>query len=176
MAKKPSAGKSAQHGGKIALKGLQNGSKMVTRWLANRPWRPLGGVLGASWGPPGALKKRGWLKGGLPGAYGALLDASWVALGAEKRSLERLLAAPRGIPRQVSAILGAKRLPKGRPRGFKIESKRRLELKTRFLQKVLFFYRISLIFEVPGSLFGGQNRYKMASDCSLVASCLPKAF
>ena len=169
MAKKPSARKSAQHGGKIALKGLQNGSKMVTRWLANRPWRPLGGVLGASWGPPGALKKAWLAKGGLPGAYGALLDASWGALGAKRSTLERLLAAPRGIPRQVSAILGAKRPPKGRPRGSKIESKRRLELKTRFLQKPLFFQWISLIFEVPGSLLGGQHRCKIASDCSLAA-------
>ena len=54
-----------------------------------------------------------------------LLDGS----RAEKISLERLLAAPRGIPREVSAILGAKRLPKRVPRGFKIELKRRLELK-----------------------------------------------
>ena len=95
--------------------------------------------MGAAWGPPGALKERGWLKGGLPGAYGALWDASWGALGAKRSTLERLLAAPRGIPRQVSAILGAKRPPKGRPRGSKIESKRRLELKTRTLQMYFFF-------------------------------------
>ena len=89
-----------------------------------------GGLLGASWRPLGAIKKAWSAKGGLPGAYGALLDATWDALGAEQSSLKRLLAAPRGIPRQVSVILGAKRLPKGRPRGSKIESKRRLELKT----------------------------------------------
>ena len=77
LAKKPSARKSAQHGGKIALKGLQNCSKMVTRWLANRPWRPLGGVLGASRGPPGALKRLGWLKGGFQG----LMGRSWTPLG-----------------------------------------------------------------------------------------------
>ena len=99
--------------------------------------------------------KKAWLgKGGLPGAYGALLDASWVALGAEKRSLERLLAAPRGIPRQVSAILGAKRLPKGRPRGSKIESKRRLELKMRILQKAMFLNRIHCFLRSRGR-FGG---------------------
>ena len=102
-------------------------------------WRPLGGLLEASWRPLGVLKKAWSAKGRLPGACGALLDASWGALGAEKSSLERLLAAPRGIPRQVSAILGAKRLPKGRPRGSKIEPKRRLELNTRFLQQLLFF-------------------------------------
>ena len=92
-----------------------------------------------SWRSLGALRKAWLAKGGLPGVYGALLEASWVALGAEKRSLERLLAAPRGIPREVSAILGAKRLPKGRPGGSKIEFKKQVELKMRFLQKSLFF-------------------------------------
>ena len=106
-----------------------------------------------SWSPLGALKKAWSAKMGLPVAYGTLLDASWGALGAEKRSLERLLAAPRGIPREVSAILGAKRLPKGRPGGSKIESKRQLELKMRFLQKLLFFQYNLLIFKVPGSIF-----------------------
>ena len=110
------------------LLGLQNGSQIGP-----------GGLLEGSWRSLGALKKAWSAKGGLPGAYGALLEASWVALGAEKRSLERLLAAPRGIPREVSAILGAKRLPKGRPGGSKIESKRQLELKMRFLQKSLSF-------------------------------------
>ena len=46
-------------------------------------------------------------------AYGTLLDAFSRALGAEKSSLEQLLAAPRGFPREVSAILGAKGVPKG---------------------------------------------------------------
>ena len=77
-----------------------------------------------------ALKEAWSAKGGLPGAYGALLDGSWGAIGAEKSTLERLLAAPREIPRQVSAILGAKRFPKEGPRGSKIETKRGLELKT----------------------------------------------
>ena len=92
-------------------------------------------------------------KGGLPEAYGALLGASWGALVAEKSTLEWLLAVPRGIPRQVSAILGAKRLPKGRPRGSHIEAKRRLESKR---AKPLFLQEVSAnfaIFEVPGVLF-----------------------
>ena len=126
LAKKPSARKSEQHGGNIAPKWLQNCSKMAPTWLPNGLWKPLGGLLEVSW----SLKKAWSAKGGLPGAYGARLDASWDALGAEKSSLERLLAAPRGIPREVSAILGPKRVPKGRPRGSKIESKRRLQLKT----------------------------------------------
>ena len=54
-----------------------------------------------------------------------LLDPS----GAEKTSLERLLGAPRGIPREISAVLKAKRLPKRSPGGSKIGSRRRLELK-----------------------------------------------
>ena len=91
---------------------LRHGSQMVPTWLPNGPWRLLGGLLEASWRPLGALKKAWSAKGVLPVAYGALLDASWSALGAEQSSLERLLAAPRGIPRQVSAILGAKKGPK----------------------------------------------------------------
>ena len=83
-----------------------------------------------SWRSLGALKKAWSAKWRLPVAYGTLLDASWGALGAKKSSLERLLGALRAIPRQVSVILRAKRLPKGRPRGSKIESKRRLESKT----------------------------------------------
>ena len=82
-----------------------------------------GGLLEASWRSLGALKKAWSAKWRLPVAYGTLLDASWGALGAEKSSLERLLGAPRAIPRQVSAILKAKRLPKVSPRGFKMGSK-----------------------------------------------------
>ena len=69
------------------------------------PQRPLGpflerlGLMDASWS-----------------ALAGLLERSWTALGPKKRSLERLLAAPRGIPREVSAILTAKRLPKRRPK------------------------------------------------------------
>ena len=91
--------------------------------------------------------------------FGGLLEASWSsqsrlvgegrasrgecgALGAEKSSLDRVLAAPRPLPREVSANLEAKRPPKGRPRGCKIESKRRLKLKMRIILKLLFFNRI----------------------------------
>ena len=126
LAKKPSARKSDQHGCNIAPNLLQNCTKLHQHGCH----MVLGSLLEASWRSLGAIKKAWSAKGGLPGAYGTLLDASWGALGAEKSSLERLLAVPREIPRQVSAILGAQRLPKGRPRGSKIESKRRLELKT----------------------------------------------
>ena len=58
------------------------------------PQRPLGpflerlGLMDASWS-----------------GLGDLLERSWTALGPKKSPLERLLAAPRGIPREVSAIL-----------------------------------------------------------------------
>ena len=142
LAKEPSARKRDQHGGNIASKLPLNDSKIVPTWLPNGAWRPLGGLLEVSWRSLGALKKAWLAKGGLPDAYEKLLEASWGALGAKKSSLERLLAAPREIPRQVSAILGAKRLPKGSPRGSKIEPKRRLEPKTRFLQTHTLFFNV----------------------------------
>ena len=43
---------------------------------------------------------------------GDLLERSWTALGPKKSPLDRLLAAPRGFPREFSAILKAKRPPK----------------------------------------------------------------
>ena len=95
----------------------------------------------------------------------------------KNNSWKRPLAAPRGIGRLVSAILEAKRLPKWSPRGLKIESKRRSKLKTRLLQKPLFFFQwILMIFEVPSSFLGAQNRCKMASDRSLRAWWLLKAY
>ena len=80
------------------------------------PQRPLGpflerlGLMDASWS-----------------GLGDLLERSWTALGPKKSPLDRLLAAPRGFPREVSAILRAKRLPKLSPGGSTIG---RLELKT----------------------------------------------
>ena len=117
----------------------RNCCKIVPKWSKYGCQMGPGGLLEVSWRSLGALRKAWSAKGGLPVAYGTLLDASWSDLGADKSCLEQLLAAPRGIPRQVSAILGATRLPKWGPRGSKIESKRRLELKRRFLQNVCFF-------------------------------------
>ena len=74
--------------------------------------------------PPGPFSERLGLMGASWSGLGGLLERSWTALGPTKSPLDRLLAGPRGIPRQVSAILGAKRVPKGRPRGSKIEPKR----------------------------------------------------
>ena len=79
-----------------------------------------------------------------------------VELRAHAKKKERLWVGPRRTPREIQAILGAKRFPKGSPRGSKIETQRRLELKTRFLQKVMFVL-ISLDFDVPGALFWMSN-------------------
>ena len=61
------------------------------------------------------------------GALGALLEASW-------------------------ALQVAKMQPEGSPRRSKIDSQRRLALKTRILQKALFSQRIFMVFEVPGRI------------------------
>ena len=102
---------------------------MAPKWYQHGYQMGPGGLLEASWRPLGALKRAWSAKGGLPVAYGTLLDAFSRALGAEKSSLEQLLAAPRGFPREVSAILGAKRLPKRRPRDSQRELEERLKLK-----------------------------------------------
>ena len=81
-------------------------------------------ALEASWRPLRAPKASLSAKEGIPGANAALS-------GPQKISLDRILAAQRPILREVSANLEAKRPPKGRPRGCKIESKRRLKLKMR---------------------------------------------
>ena len=151
----------SQNGSKRLEHRIDNCSKMVPKWLQYGFWRHLGGSLESSW----SILGRG-------SPLGSLLEGSWRppgGLGAKKNSGEpskAILRRPKGL---VSAILEAKRLPKWRPRGSKMESKRRLEPKTRFLLKRLFFRWCSLIFEVPGSLFGGQSRCKIASDCSLAA-------
>ena len=95
----------------------RNCSKIVPKWSKYGCQMGPGGLLEVSWRSLGALRKAWSAKGGLPVAYGTLLDASWSDLGADKSCLEQLLAAPRGIPRQVSAILEAKSLPKGCPKG-----------------------------------------------------------
>ena len=131
---------------------------MAAKWALEASWRPLGGLLEP-------LERLGRPRGG----FQWIMGGSWMPLGAilgpKKSCLERLLAAPRGIPRQVSAILGAKRLPKVKPKGSQIESNRRRKLKTQNLQKFFFFNEIHLIFTVPGSLLGVKHRYKMGLDC-----------
>ena len=77
---------------------------------------------------------------------GVLLDSC----RAENNCLERLLAAPRGISREVSAILKAKNLRKLSPELSKIGSRRQLELARPRSQKFKDVSQNSLIFQVPG--------------------------
>ena len=113
-----------------------------------------------------------WLSGKRPGsnmgALGVVLEASWALLGRSWRHLARswgglggLLGALGRVSDALGALLEAtwpvqeaKMPPEGSPRGSKIDSKRRLALKTGFLQKVLFFQRIFMIFEVSGRILG----------------------
>ena len=75
------------------------------------------------------------------------------------------MAAPRGNPREDSAISGAKRLPTRWPRGCKIELKRRLELKMAKPSFSTTVHRIFVFFEVPGPLL----EFKIGQTCSLEA-------
>ena len=89
---------------------LRNCSKIAPKWSQHGCQMSPGGLLEASWRSLGALKK----------AWSAK-DGSWIALarlsGPKKSTGDRLLGAPWPAPRQVSAILGAQRLPKWAPRG-----------------------------------------------------------
>ena len=97
-----------------------------------------GGLLEACWRSLEALKK-GWsAKGGLPVVYGTLLDASWGALGAEKKVvLNGSWPLQEEFQDRFQRFGGPKGSQKGGQEDPKIESRRRLEVKTRFLQKVL---------------------------------------
>ena len=74
--------------------------------------RGLGGVKVGPQRPLGVFLERIGLMDASWSGLGDILERSWTALRPKKTNLERLLAAPRGIPREVSAILGAERLPK----------------------------------------------------------------
>ena len=120
-------------------------------------WGSLGGVLGGPRGVPGRRRRPlGGLLERLKG-LGMLLDASWGALGAVKGTLERLLAAPRRIPRQFAAILRAKRVAKGSPGGSQIGSRRRFELQTAKPQHFEDVLRNSLFFLSPRA---SENMFK----------------
>ena len=81
---------------KMKRRGVKNGSlhgsKMAPKWFQNGSQIGPGGLLEGSWRSLGALKKAWSAKGGLPGAYGSLLEAS---RGARGKALERLLATQR---------------------------------------------------------------------------------
>ena len=89
---------------------------------------------------------------------GSVLDGSWRPPGPKKRSFERLLGAPRGISRQVSAILEAKRLPKRSPGGSKMGSQIESGLKKAKSRKIQYLSRENLHFEGPGPPKKGPKR------------------
>ena len=82
------------------------------------PRRHLGPIL-----EPLQLLEASW------SGLGGLLERSWTALGPKESALERLLAAPRGIPREVSTIMRAKRLAEGSLGGFTFGPRKRHEPK-----------------------------------------------
>ncbi len=96
MAKEASARKRDQHVGKIASKGVPTLLPDRAVMAARRAMDGMEAFLGAL----RALEEARSAKEGPPGAYGALLDGSWGALGAE-HIIERFFAAPKVIPRQV---------------------------------------------------------------------------
>ena len=120
----------------IDQKLVQNSSKIDPE----ASWRALGAVLA------------GW------GSLGGLLERSWRPPGPKKRSFERLLGAPRGISRQVSAILGTKSLPKRSPGGSKMGSQIESGLKRAKSQKMQYVLRENLNFESPGPPKTGPKR------------------
>ena len=137
----------------MAPKASPNGSEIVPKRLQNRSRSRLGGLLAMVplFGPFFCTP------------FG-LLERSWTPPGPIQSALERLSDAPRRVSRQVSAVLGSKRLPKRSPKGSQIEPRRRLILKTWFLQKQRFLRAFSLVFEVPGSLLGAKSGSKMRSE------------
>jgi len=86
----------------------------------------------------------------------------------KKRSLAPLLGGPKRISRQVSAILGAKKLPKRSPGGSKIGSKIESGLKMAQSQKMQYLSHENLIFKGPGSPKSDpkpvQNWFQIASS------------
>ena len=123
----------------LVPKRSQASSKMAPTWLQNRA------KMASKW-PSGALLEHLSLLEPSWSSLGGLLEASWLLLGWSWRRLGRSWGGLGGVLGALGAVLGAlgrvleaKTLPKWRPRGSKIESKRLCEPKTRFLQKPLFF-------------------------------------
>ena len=132
---------------KIVPKASPNGSEIVPKRLQNRSRSRLGGLLAMVpfFGPLFCTPFGLW-------------ERSWRPLGPIQSALERLFCAPRRISRQVSAVLGSKRLPKRSLGGSKTELGRRLELKMAKPRFSTTVRRILMIFEVPRRPFGGQNK------------------
>ena len=113
-------------------------------------------LLEATWGCPGSAQA----------AFG-LLEASWRALGSlrsrKKSALDSLLGALRRLPRQFSAIIGAKRLPKWGLKCAPNGVRKRLRLKMLKTRKSCTVQRISMIFLVPETHYGSKVGSKKVS-------------
>ena len=88
---------------------------------------------------------------------GRLLERSWRALGPKKRSPRRPWTALKKVPREVSALLGPKGLPKVRPNEVQNAVQKRFRLKMLKSENPHTVHRICLIFKVPGAHFGYKN-------------------
>ena len=96
--------------------------------------RGLGGVKVGPQRPLGVFLERIGLMDASWSGLGDILERSWTALRQKKTNLERQEF------QEVSAILGAKRLPKVRPRRCKIEVRKLFKLKMLILQKPYFSF------------------------------------
>ena len=82
------------------------------------------------------------------------MEGSWGPLEPKTSALDSLLGAPSTIPRQLSAIIGAKRLPKWAPGGAPKEVQNRIGLK--MLKSVQLVHRTQDLNDFPvlrGSLW-----------------------
>ena len=91
------------------------------------------------------------------------MEGSWRPPRPEKSALDSLLGAPRRVPRQFSAMIGAKSLPKWGPKWAQNGVQKRFGLKTLKTQNSCTVQRISTVFEVPGAHFGSKMGSKKES-------------
>ena len=140
---------------------LKNGTNMAAKLALEPSCRPLGGLLEL-------LKRLGRPRGGFQG----LMERSWTPLGSllgpKKEDLNGSWPLQEEFQDRFQPSWGPKGSRKGGQEGPKSSPRGDSSSKRDFFKKHCFSYN-SLIFEVPGSLFRGQNRYTMASHCSLTA-------
>ena len=75
------------------------------------------------------------------------LESSWGLLEPRKSALQRLLSVPKPFPRQIAAIIKAKKLPKWSPEGAQSKLEWRLEPKSAKPQKSMDVSQNSFDFE-----------------------------
>ena len=102
---------------------------------------------------PGAMLGASRSHLGASWALGSLLEASWRQLGPKRSSAREPWAVLKRFLGLLPFILGAKRPPKKKPRGLKIEFRRQLEPKLAKSQNLETVHRLSLNFAGPRSSF-----------------------